>query len=301
MIDSIKGRIVSLLFTFTLAIQCLALEGDNQIWISFSIWSPSSMDLDLVDEKVSDALRSFLCQDANLVLLDIYFRSVCYQRAEGGEKHIFGNIGKLSMLDFIKQTDPIRSYLKDEASNVLISDLHGINGTIEGSTWDVSYDVLQVGTIEIERARMANVTDEMVLLEHTIQQRLNLSIIDGIMNQRLRGTEIIMGNLGQEFGTLPESSVTFEEENNIHADPELNYKQSALILRYIGIVMLVGSILSSVILALLGRRDRMEKEGKEMAALDPEYQRGLVTEQGVNLMLDKGRRESERMSSHMTA
>jgi hypothetical protein len=65
--------------------------------------------------------------------------------------------------------------------------------------------------------------------------------------------------------------------------------------------MLVGSILSSVILALLGRRDRMEKEGKEMAALDPEYQRGLVTEQGVNLMLDKGRRESERMSSHMTA
>lgn len=259
------------------------------------------MDLDLVDEKVSDALRSFLCQDANLVLLDIYFRSVCYQRAEGGEKHIFGNIGKLSMLDFIKQTDPIRSYLKDEASNVLISDLHGINGTIEGSTWDVSYDVLQVGTIEIERARMANVTDEMVLLEHTIQQRLNLSIIDGIMNQRLRGTEIIMGNLGQEFGTLPESSVTFEEENNIHADPELNYKQSALILRYIGIVMLVGSILSSVILALLGRRDRMEKEGKEMAALDPEYQRGLVTEQGVNLMLDKGRRESERMSSHMTA
>lgn len=295
MIDSIKGRILSLLFTFTLAIQCLALEVDNQIWISFSIWSPSSMDLDLVDEKVSGALRSFLCQNANLVLLDTHFRSVCYRRAAGGEKHIFGNIGKLSMLDLIKQTDPIHSYLKDEASNVLISNLYGINGTIQGTAWDVSYDVLQVGTIEIERARMANITDEMVLLEHTIQQHLNLSITGGVMNQRLWGTEIIMGKLGQEFGTMSKSSVIFEEKN-IHADPELNYKESALILRYIGIIMLAASIVSSIILAVLGRRDRMDKESK----LDPEYQRGLVTEQGVNLMLDKGRRESERMSSNMT-
>jgi hypothetical protein len=254
------------------------------------------MDLDLVDDRLSDALRSFLCQDANLVLLDINFRSVCFWRAAGGEKHIFGNIGKL---DSIKQTDPLLSYLKDEASNVLISNLYGINGTIQGTAWDVSYDVLQVGTIEIERARMANSTDEMVLLEHTIQQRLNLSITGGIMNQRLRGTEIIMGKLGQEFGTMPESSVIFGEEN-IYAGPELNYKESALILRYIGIAMLIGSILSSIILTVLGRRDRMDKERKEMAALDPEYRRGLVTEQGVNLMLDKGRRESERMSSNKT-
>jgi len=277
---------------------CLALEGDNQIRVSFSIWSPSSMDLDLVEEILSDALRSFLCQDADLILLDTNFRSVCDRRAAGGENTILSNIAKSSMLDFIKQTDPIRSYLANEASNVLISDSYETSGTNQMTTWDVNYEILQVGLTEIEKARMANGTDEiMVYMQHTIQQRLNFSIIEDIMNKRLTGTGIIMGKLGQEFGTLPESSLTFKEEN-IHADPELNYEQSSLILRYIGIAMLIGSVASSIILKYFGRRYRLDKERKEMAVLDPEYQRGLVTERGVNLMLDMGRRESERASSN---
>jgi len=286
-----------LLLTFTLTMRCWALEGDNQIRVSFSIWSPPSMDLDLVDEAVSGAMRSFFCEDISFILLDTNFRSVCHRRALGRESNVFSNIARIPMLEFIKQTDPVRSYLADESTHVLISDSYDVNGTIQRTTWDVNYEVLQIGSNEIEKARMANITDEMVYMEDRIQLGLNASITDGIMNQKLRGTGIIMGVLGQEWQTFPESSVTLEEDN-INVDPELDYEQSAIVLRYIGIVMLIGSFACGTILPYLGRRYRLELERKELAARDPENQRGLVTEQGVNLMLEIGRRESERMSSN---
>lgn len=302
MIASLRRGVAFLWLILTLGIPCLALEGDDQIRISFSIWSPPSMDLDLVDGIVTDALRSFLCQDAKLILLDTQFRRVCYLQAEGEENTLFSNI-QLSMLDLIKQTDPFHSYLADEASNVLISELNEINDSIQGTTWDVNYEVLQVGMLEIESARIANFTDEMAFMEHRIQQHLNMSIAAGIMNQRFEGTEIIMGKLGQEIGIVPGSSLTLEEEHIYANNPELNFKESALILRYIGTGMLVGCSILIASLTSLGRKYRLEQERKEMEALDPEYHRGLVTEQGVNLMLERGRRESELMapSNHASA
>jgi hypothetical protein len=292
---SVKSGIVSFLLTLTLAIHCLALDGDDQISISFSTWSPSSTDLDLLEEQVSDVLKTFLCEDAKLIIIDDQFRNVCYKRATGGESNIISEIAKVPVLDFIKGTDPIRSYLADGPSNVLVSDLYDTNGIMQGTLWDINYVALQVGTMDIERAMMANFTDEMVFMEHRIQKRLNVSIAEGVMNQRLMGTQIIMAKLGQEFGTLPGNSFIFEE-TNIIAELELEYKESALILRYIGIAMLLGSAGLGVSLTYLGKRYRLEKERMEIADLDPEYHRGLVTEQGVNLMLERGRKESERMS-----
>jgi hypothetical protein len=292
---SVKSGIVSFLLTLTLAIHCLALDGDDQISISFSTWSPSSTDLDLLEEQVSDVLKTFLCEDAKLIIIDDQFRNVCYKRATGGESNIISEIAKVPVLDFIKGTDPIRSYLADGPSNVLVSDLYDTNGIMQGTLWDINYVALQVGTMDIERAMTANFTDEMVFMEHRIQKRLNVSIAEGVMNQRLMGTQIIMAKLGQEFGTLPGNSFIFEE-TNIIAELELEYKESALILRYIGIAMLLGSAGLGVSLTYLGKRYRLEKERMEIADLDPEYHRGLVTEQGVNLMLERGRKESERMS-----
>jgi len=296
MIVSVKSGIVSFLLTLTLAIHCLALDGYDEISISFSTWSPSSTDLYLVEEQVSDVLKTFLCEDAKLIILDNQFRNVCYKRATGGDSNILSEIAKVPMLDFIKGTDPIRSYLADGPSNVVISELYDTNGIMQGTMWDINYVALQVGQMDIERAMMANFTDEMVFMEHRIQQRLNVSIAEGVMNQRLMGTQIIMAKLGQEFGTLPGNSFVFEETNSI-AELELEYKESALILRYIGIAMLWLSFGLGVSLTELGRRHRLERERMEIADLDPEYQRGLVTEQGVNLMLERGRKESERMSS----
>jgi len=262
---------------------CIAFDEDKQIRISFSVWSPSSMDVDIVEEVISDVLRSFLCHDESLIIVNTHFRSVCYQRDIGGEKYGFSNIAKLS--------DPIRSYLSDEASIVIISESHDIDGTIKGA-WDLNYEVLQVGAMEIAKAKMSDVTDEMVYMEHRIQQHLNLSIIKGVMNSKLRGTEVMMGKLGQEFGTLPKSSLAFEEEH------ELNYKQPAIILRYIGMTMMFLTTISGIFLTCLGRHHMRDEGRKENVALDPEYKRGLGTEQGVNFMLERGRRETEWISTN---
>jgi len=275
------------LLAFAIVMHCMALDEDNQIRISFWVWSPSSMNLDLVEEVISDVLRSFLCHDESLIILDTHLRSVCNQR-DIGEKYEFSNIAKLS--------DPIRSYLSDEASNVLISESYEIDGTIQGA-WDVNYEVLKVGAMEIEKAKMSDATDEMAYMEHRIQQHLNLSIIKGVVNTKLRGTEIMMGKLGHEFGTLPKSSSASEEEL-IHIDPELNHRQPAIILRYIGMAMIYLTTISGIFLTYLGRRHIRDEERKEKAALDPEYQRGLDTEQGVNLMLERGRRETEWISTN---
>lgn len=291
MVVAFTRRFFRLLLTFALVMRVTALEGDGEISISFSIWSPPLIDLDFVEDIVSVALRMFLCRDANVILLDSNFRNVCYQRGILGEAPIFSHISKVPMLDFIGQIDPIRSYLAAEATNVRIYD------TTHGTAWDVEYEVLQIGSMEVDKTQVESVADELIAMEHRIQQRLNASITEGSIHQRLWGTGIVMSQPGQELEAYPENSLTFEEEN-IYADPALDYKMSAIVMRYIGIVMIVGSISFSVLLTYLGRRHRMEKDRKEkIANRELAEQRGLVTEQGVNLMLDIGRRESEIASN----
>jgi len=297
-----------------LALCSLALEEEeeyNHITFSFSIWYPAEMDFMIVDEAVINALQDFLSEDIEFILLDGSF---------------------FSMLEFIKDTDPDRSSLNDEPTNVIISEdyyPYVDDTTMQRTVWNVNYDVLQIGTIEIENARLSNYTDEILYMEDLIDVGLHVSIMDGIMDQRLEGTGIIMrtvpGNEWQSFSeiTLPteedvgstdpgNESQAFseiilptdaeeEEDNNIILDPELDLMKPAIILRYIGIVMMVGSISAAIILTYLGKRYRIKKERKELSPPDPEEQRGLVTEQGVNLMLEIGRRESERMSSNTSS
>lgn len=297
MVLSFTRRLFCLLLTSTLTVCCLALDGDGRITVSFSIWSPPRMDLDLVEDAVLAALQTFFCRDTNLILLDSNVRNVCYQRGMEGETNIFASMTRLSILDFIQQTDPIRSYLASEVTNVLISNSYDVNGTVQATTWDVEYEVLQMGSMEIEKASASNATDNMIFMEDRVQQRLDVSIANGLMHQRMRDTGITIGKFGQEWENYSETPMIFEEEN-INADPELHYKQAAVILRYIGIVMLIGNMSFSIALTIMGRRYRIEKDRREkVATRQSAEQRGLVTEQGVNLMLDIGRRASERMSS----
>eukprot|EP00531_Pseudo-nitzschia_arenysensis_P013045 CAMPEP_0116136324 /NCGR_PEP_ID=MMETSP0329-20121206/11662_1 /TAXON_ID=697910 /ORGANISM="Pseudo-nitzschia arenysensis, Strain B593" /LENGTH=375 /DNA_ID=CAMNT_0003631181 /DNA_START=228 /DNA_END=1355 /DNA_ORIENTATION=+ len=375
-----------------------------------------------------------------MVLLDINFFGVC----DGGGS-------TWSMETFIKNANTLFSYLLDEPTNVLISNAHEMNENTLGTTWDVEYDVLRIGTIDKDRAADANVTNVVTFLEQSLQERLDLSIVEGLMNQRFGGTVIVM-DIFEEIGTpssefevestvegaggdvpelndrqkeeqmddetesiveesfqnvdivldastvveeedmsdeptsnneesdeqvevLPESIPVVEEEdidyeatsNNEESDqdvdvemekpqlesdnekpgeafvvvpgrapifdgrdhdrdsiqdmppvtkeigffvenssssmgrgmndaPELDYAESALILRYIGIGMVGLTFVMHTILACMGMCYRRRKERKEIAALDPEYQRGLISEHGVNLMLERGRRESEMMA-----
>lgn len=371
---------VFLLSTFALALRCSAFEADDRISLTFSIWSPSSVNFDLVEERVDAALRSFLCGEAKMVLLDTNFFGVC----DNGSS-------TWSMENFIKNANTLFSYLLDEPTNVLISNAYETNENTLGTTWDVEYDVLRIGTIVTRRANEANATNAVAFLEQNLQERLDLSIVEGLMNQRFVGTVIVMDTFDEEIGTpsseseaentveddggdgaelndqeievLPETTPVIEEEdmddeptsNNEEADedidvmlerpelesdaekpseafvvvpgrvpmfdvrehavakeigsdvensssftargmndaPELDYAESALVLRYIGIGMVGLTFVVHTILVCMGMCYKRSKERKEVSDLDPEYQRGLITEQGVNLMLERGRQQSE--------
>ena len=361
MITRISFRFFVIL-TAMLTLCSLALETgeeeDKHITLSFSIWYPAEMDFMTVDEAVMNALQDFFCEDIEFILLDESSRGVCNQKRTGpeeGETSFSSNFATTnsSMLEFLKNTNPDRTFLADEPTNVIISDhnlyLDGTN-ILQRTVWDVSYDILQIGTIEIENARFSDYTDEILYMEDLIDGGLQVSILEGIMNQRLEGTGIIMrtvpGNIWhavpeinvpteedvgtaprnepqaflevtlpteEDVGTVPENEwqafyeinspieVEEGEDNIIHLDPELEFTKPAVILRYIGIAMILLSLSTAIILTYLGRRYRIKKELKELSLPDPEEQRGLVTEQGVNLMLEIGRRESERMSSNTSA
>jgi len=352
MIASFGKWVIFLLATFELALQCLAFEGDQRISISFSIWSPISSNLDLVEERVSDALRSFLCDEGNIVLLDSNYFGAC--NLQDGEV----TTSSWSMETFIKNTNTLFSYVLDEPTNVLISNAYEMNENTQGTTWDVEYDVLRIGSIDRDRASEKNLTDVKGYLERHVQKSLDLSIVDGVMNQRFVGTVIAMGIFDEDIGMasnsvssasegeividepelnnerpnqgiqpLPERTPMFQPgrdtnddteskykvsdkvigpfaedslasttERSMNDAPELDYAEAAFIIRYIGIGMVGATLLSHTILSCLGMWYRRNKERKEVAALDPEYQRGLITEQGVNLMLERGRRESEMMA-----
>lgn len=274
-------------------------EEDNHITLSFIIWSPTEMDTDInnVEVDVLNALQKFFCEDINLILLDETFRGVCYQKQGalvGGSKSFFStNFATEAMLEFLKNTDPDSSFLATDPTDVIISEISYENDTLQRTSWDVNYEVLQIGSVEIEKARMSNFTNVRMYME----DRLHASIRKGEINQWFAETGIIMGIPGNEWQTFPEISSSKEEDNIINR-PEVEYNEPAIILRHIGIVLLVGSFSVAIILTYLGRRYRIKTERKELSPPDPEEQRGLVTEQGVNLMLEIGRRESERMSSN---
>ena len=127
-----------------------------------------------------------------------------------------------------------------------------------------------------------------------MEDRLYASIRNGEMNQWFAETGIIIGIPESKQHPFQENSSS-KEEDSISNSQEVEYNEPAIILRYIGIVMIVGSFICAIIIDFLGRCYRTNIERKKLSPPDPEEQRGLVTEQGVNLMLEIGRRESERM------
>lgn len=285
---SLHRQFAFLLFALTLALQCFALEGRiEKIQISFSVWSPDSMDFNIVERIVLNALRDFFCQETESVLLNTNFRSACIPR-ENGNESAASEDNKTVMLGFIKQSDPDRSYLLDDASIVRMSFPSKRSTNLKGTLWLTSYEILQIGTKATARARRDNLPDGTAYLEQTIQESLDRSIFEGVLHQRFERTNIILG----EYQPQDMDGISSRNE----------YVETARILRYIGIGLLLGSSLIHYLLYELGRRYRPQSEYKEVEVgesqyTDLEHQRGLGTEEGVNRMLEEGRRQTERIRS----
>lgn len=283
----------------TLCSWALLDEENNHIILSFIVWSPKEMHMDINNVKVDvvKALNNFFCEDVDLIVLDRNFMGACYQKhgsLVGGANSMFStNFASEAMLEFLKNTDPDHSFLINEPTDVIISDSSYENAHIQRSSWDVNYEVLQIGSIEKEKARISNFTDVRLHMEDSLHTRIK----KGELNQWFAQTGVIIGI--SEINQQPFLKISSsEEEDSIINGQEIEYNEPAIILRYIGIGLMVGNFIGSIILNLLGRRYKTNTERKELSPTNPEEQRGLVTEQGVNLMLDIGRRESERMFSN---
>lgn len=286
---SLRRQFTSILFALVLTLQCLALEDAIEtVQISFSIWSPVSMDFDIVERVVSNAMRDFFCEETDMVLLNTNLRSACIRRDNEEESGVSEEF-KTNMLGFIKQSDPDRSYLLDDPLIVRMAFPSKRNIDLEGTLWLSDYEILQIGTKTSSRARRGNFPDEKTYLEETIQESLDRSIAEGVMNERFGDTNIIIGEYRpQEIDTDPEPVSI----NNDYVEP-------ARLLRYIGIGILVGtSLIHYLLFELESRYPRPESKLKEIDVEDSqhddaEYQRGLGTEDGVNQMLEEGRRQTE--------
>lgn len=288
---SLRRQFTSFLFALALALQCLALEDEiGKIQLSFSIWSPDSMDFDIVEKIVTNTLRDFFCEETDVVLLNSNLRSACIRRSNNGKESEMSEEDEMIMMGFIQQSDPDRSYLLDDPSIVRMSFPKKRDVDLKGTLWLTDYEILQIGTKALSRARRENFPDEKAYLEQTVQESLDRSIAEGVMYERLGDTtNIRIGEYrAQDMNTNLETALSTND-----------YAKPALILRYVGIGLLLGtSFVQYLLFELESRYPRPQSKYTDVEIEDSQHddaecQRGLGTEEGVNQMLEEGRRQTE--------
>ena len=315
-------------------------EQQQAMSVTFSLWHPD-MNLFLSPEEeeegqeeafqtllgtiqgpVLKALQEFFCEDTGLVVIDENFQDVCDSSGTRNRNRNRNRILQLSL-----SQDPENSYIVNIPTNLLVSPFSTVNedesmadnGGEEGEqdevdvvywwTWNVNYRLEQIGTQVIEQAEVMNVTDHRQYLQDVTQLALDVSIMEGFMDERLSGTSVYMGMVGLEtemfqdaaeryangLGYSDDSSEGDDDEDGGGSSSgytEADLGTNGLILRYIGVALLAVDFVVVTALTVLARRRRRHIE--ETRGRKSHDAPRLVTEKTVNQMLETGRRESEK-------
>jgi hypothetical protein len=293
-------------------------EGEGEvirsITIALSAWHPDISDISDAEGPILGALQLFLCDETGLIVVDDTYNTVCMPSSEavstfsrssgegsGDTNRTGSSVSSTSTFieHFLSSVDPGNSYLASDPISIAVSDEH--QGGFHWTTWRVAYEVIQIGQIFVEQAKMVNVSVAETYMQDVTQLALDVSIMEGIMDRRLDGTGIVMSPVGNEFQTFEATSSEVQQDEVDDVDESTSaydYKNVAAILRYIGVAMLVINVAAVVLLTHLARSRRLAKEQSlRNAERELDESKGLVTEQGVNLMLDIGRKESEKVLS----
>jgi hypothetical protein len=237
--------------------------------LQFSLWHPRFTAEDAISSKtvlfvdpVLQAIQDFLCEETELVLIQNSQNNVCMRTLEEGQ-----------------------SMIAQDRSSLLLAD--GEEQGIRWTSWTLTYQVLQVGDDLFDQANNNQMLGTQVM-ENVAQLALDVSIMEGTMDQRLEDFGAFMCPVGQEVEAFQE--IVEEEEGGEVEDPLVAVTHPRL-LRWIGIIMLITDLVGSTLLGYLGRRRRVEREGKGETLKKREEMGGLVTEAGVDHMLEVGRRE----------
>mmetsp|Transcript_53176 Transcript_53176/g.129119 ORF Transcript_53176/g.129119 Transcript_53176/m.129119 type:complete len:410 (-) Transcript_53176:1413-2642(-) len=305
-------------------------EDQQQLSMTFSLWHPD-MNLFLsggmmteeeqeeafqtllgtIQGPVLKSLQEFFCEDTALVVIDDEnFENVC---DSSGNRNRNRNRNRGLQLS----PDPENSYIASIPSNLLVSPFSTVNEdgstTTNGDvvywwTWNVNYKLEQIGAQVIEQANVMNVTDHRQYLQDVTQLALDVSIMEGFMDERLSGTSVYMAMVGLETDMFQDAAERYANRLDNNGSPDgddgrdsgsssLDYTDAdlgtnGLILRYIGVALLVVDFVVVTALTLLARRRRRHIE--ETRGHKSHHAPRLVTEKAVNQMLETCRRESEK-------
>lgn len=318
------------------------LQEQQQLSVTFSLWHPemsllmnSAMTeqeenegfqqlLDMIQTPVLDALRLFFCQDTGLIVVDDNYKSVCPRNRKTMVRRVqSSSAAAASVSDFLKQQDPDNSYIADSATNLVVAPYatftpdndEGDSAKIQyWWTWQVNYRLEQIGAQLIDQANMMNVSDHLGYMEDVTQLALDVSIMEGSMDARMDGTNILMSMIGLEDEMFQEAAERYTSnggdgssgndeavgaengssnlQNGNGSFSNTEFEMGAEVLRYIGIGMLVVNVIVVTLLTTLARR-RRRRRMEEQVTQKADGAARLVTEQGVNKMLEIGRAKSE--------
>lgn len=270
---------------------------ETPLAVSLSAWHPKT-DISDVEDLIKEALQLFLCEETGFIVVDDTYRTVCShssgtatdvaQSSDVGGSVTTDSGNESTMEEFLSRIDQSNSYLSNEPTSIRFTAGH--EGGIHWTSWRVMYEVFKVGELFVEQATMVNVSDPLLYMQNVTQLALDVSILEGTMDTRLKRSGVVLSVTGDEYQTFGTAS-----DDDVQTT-EVDFGSAAAVLRYIGLAILLVNFTAVFSLTWLARRRRLAKEQDLTSqGRESEENKGLVTEQGVNRMLDIGRKESERM------
>lgn len=219
----------------------------------------------LLLQALKVAIAYILCIETDFQLVDDTMEDICNNRTRRQES---GSVLRNDLLNF----------------SVKDIDTPALNYTL----WTIQYPVMSVGQVYIETAMINSgsrplvedelLTESVLVMERVGQLALMVGISSGQMDSMLpNGTLTSVVKMEEE---------TFLTDTQVESTQALN-PPAMNALRVAGIVIFVSMFVLSTVLVRLARRRKKEREWddhfKELA------NGGLVTEEGLNYILDIGR------------
>lgn len=154
---------------------------------------------------------------------------------------------------------------------------------VEYTEWTIEYPVLQIGNTYEAMANENGDAESLAMMESVAQLALKARIEDGGFDERLETGEASI--VGLELDTWLADKGYYEPLNPapLHG------------LRIAGIALLIVSFVVTLFITNLANKRRIEKEWD--AEFKERGKGGLVTEEGLDYMLEAGRHQSADMTS----
>jgi hypothetical protein len=248
-------------------------EEEDVMDLRFSLWHPGLRAVDVKDplgrffNNVHIALNDFLCEEADVAVVNGPWSNRCMS--------MNSNVSDFPLL---------------KHQNSTVEDAN--EGEMEWTEWVFTYAIINVGSEIEDQAEVMDESRMSIVMENIAQLALDVNILEGAMDGLVDGVK--WSRADQEVATFQpfvqgdDSSSSTNNEDGQGSDSR--YEPPGHLLRIIGAVLFGLNLCTTLYLQRLGRLGREQRERE--AVTKEEELGGLVTEAGLDRMLDIGKRES---------